>query len=112
MRTVNTLPGNLADRPTNRGCIETLKRNNRNLKQLERKFTSYIYEPTTYSLFSKSQKIREALSNLKNSNAELITLLNQEGDIKFELFEKTMLQIRSFMEIQKLIDDYSKLVRH
>ncbi|GGW44489.1 hypothetical protein [Arenibacter certesii] len=112
MRTIHSIPGNLTITPSNSGCILQLERNIEDLHQLEKQFASYIYEPTTYSLFTKSQRIRESLSSLKKSNAELMATLSREKDLKIELFEKTMLQIRSFVDIQKSFDDYCRKIRY
>lgn len=112
MKTTQSISRNQNTELTNSGCIVKLERANKDLQQLERQFTSYIYEPTTYSLFDKSQTIRQSLSSLKDTNAELIATLKREKELKIELFEKTISQIRSFMEVQKSFDDYSRQLRH
>lgn len=112
MKTAQTISRNLINRPSNNRCILKLERNNKNLQQLEKQFSSYIYEPTTYLLFTKYQKIRQSLTTLKKNNAELIASLKRERDLKIDLYEKTMLLNRSFLEIQKLFDEYSRQLRY
>jgi len=101
-----------SNRPSNTGCILKLERANKDLQQLEKQLTSYIFEPNTYMLFIKSESIRQNLSLLKNSNNELIKALRREKDLKIELFERTIAQIRSFVEIKSSVDEYSRLLRY
>ena len=42
---------------------------------------------------------------------ELIKALKREKDLKIELFEKTMAQIRSYLEVQKSVEEYSNMLR-
>src|SRR5690606_37400333 len=104
----NKLPA----RTSNTGCILKLERTNKDLQQLEKKLTSYIFEPNTYMLFIKSESIRQNLNALKNTNAELIKALKCESYLKIELFERTIAQIRSFIEIKSSVDEYSQLLRY
>ncbi len=112
METTPKMSRNLINRPSKSGCIQKLERTNNDLSQLERKLTSYVCEPNTYTLFIKSESLRQALSNLKKSNAELIKALKREKDLKIDLFERTIVQIRSFMEIQKSVEEYNSMLRY
>lgn len=97
---------------SNTGCILKLERTNKDLQQLEKQLMSYILEPNTYILFIQSESIRQNLNVLKNTNTELIKALKRERYLKVELFEKTIAQIRSFMEIKNSVDEYSQLLRY
>ncbi len=79
---------------------------------MERQFSSYIYEPNTYSLFTKLETIRTSLSNLKKGNAELLANLQKKKALKIQQIHKTKEQIYSFMELKKLFDDYTKQLRY
>ena len=112
METTPKISRNLINRPSNSGCILKLERTNNDLCQLERKMTSYVCEPNTYTLFMKSETLRQTLRSLKNTNAELIKALKREKDLKIELFDKTMVQVRSFLEVQKSVEEYSNMLRY
>ncbi|ASO07742.1 hypothetical protein GQ41_1052 [Arenibacter algicola] len=112
METTPKISRNLISRPSNSACILKLERTNNDLCQLERKMTSYVCEPNTYNLFIKSETLRQTLQSLKNTNAELIKALKREKDLKIDLFEKTMAQIRSYLEIQKSVEEYSNMLRY
>jgi len=112
METTPKMSKNLLYRPSKSGCILKLERTNNDLSHLEKKMTSYVCEPNTYTLFIKSESLRQTLRSLKNSNAELINALKREKDLKIDLFEKTMDQVRSFMEIQKSVEEYSSMLRY
>ncbi|MCM4166291.1 hypothetical protein KCTC52924_03219 [Arenibacter antarcticus] len=116
MKSVQTISRNLIDRSSIGSsishCVLKLERNKKDLQQLEKQFGSYIYEPTTYSLFAKSEAIKRSIISLKNNNLELISALKRERDLKIELFEKTLLQIRSFMEIKNSVNEYCKQLRY
>ena|SRR5690606_3454635 len=101
----------LPNKTSNIGCILKLERTNKDLQQLEKQLTSYIFEPNTYMLFIKSESIRQNLRALKNTNAELIKALKREKYLKIELFERTTAQVRSFMEIKSSMEEYSRLLR-
>jgi hypothetical protein len=93
-------------------CILKLERTDKDLHQLEKQLTSYIFEPNTYMLFIKFESIRQNLSTIKKANSELIKALKREKYLGIELFEKTMIQIRSFVEIKSSVDEYSRLLRY
>jgi len=114
METTEKITNNnkLPAKTSNTGCIIKLERTNKDLQQLEKQLTSYIFEPNTYMLFIKSESIRQNLNVLKNTNAELIKVLKRERYLKIELFEKTITQIRSFMDIKSSMDEYSRLLRY
>ncbi|MCK0145830.1 hypothetical protein MWU78_09260 [Arenibacter sp. F26102] len=109
---IRKISKNLINRPSNSGCILKLERTNNDLQQLEKKMTSYVYEPNTYTLFIKSETLRQTLESLKNTNAELIKALKREKDLKIELFEKTMAQVRSYLELQNSVEEYCNLLRY
>lgn len=102
----------LPTRLSKTSCILKLERTNKDVQQLEKKLTSYIFEPNTYMLFIKSESIRQNLRLLKNANSELIKTLEREKYLRIDLFERTIAQIRSFVEIKSSVDEYSKLLRY
>ena len=102
----------LPTRLTKTSCILKLERTNKDVQQLEKKLTSYIFEPNTYMLFIKSESIRQNLRLLKSANSELIKILEREKYLRIDLFERTIAQIRSFVEIKSSVDEYSKLLRY
>lgn len=110
--TERIITNKLSARASNTGCILKLERTGRDLQQLEQKIMSYIFEPNTYILFIKSESIRQNLSALKITNAELITALKCERYLRIELLERTIAQIRSFMNIKSAVDEYSRLLRY
>lgn len=112
METTEKINNKLPATASNMGCILKLERTNKDLQQLEKQLMSYVFEPNTYMLFIKSESIRQNLSVLKNTNAELIKTLKRERYLKIELFERTIAQIRSFMEIKNSVDEYSQLLRY
>ncbi|RTE52034.1 hypothetical protein EHW67_17705 [Arenibacter aquaticus] len=112
METTPKMSKNLLYRPSKSGCILKLERTNNDLSYLEKKMTSYVCEPNTYTLFIKSESLRQTLRSLKHANAELIKALKREKDLKIDLFEKTMDQIRSYMELQKSVEEYSSMLRY
>lgn len=97
---------------SNIGCILKLERTNNDLQQLEKQLMSYIFEPNTYILFIKSESIRQNLSLLRNANTELIKALKRERYFRIELFERTVAQMRSFMEVKNSVDEYCSLLRY
>ena len=101
----------LPARTSNTGCILKLERTNKDLQQLEKQLTSYIFEPNTYVLFIESESIRQNLRVLRTTNMELIKTLKREKYLKIELFERTTAQIRSFMEIKNSMEEYGRLLR-
>lgn len=109
--TEKTTNNKLIARTSNSGCILKLERTNKDLQQLEKQLASYIFEPNTYILFIMSESIRQNLNVLKHANAELIKALKGERYLKIELFEKTIAQIRSFMQIRSSVNEYYRLLR-
>ena len=112
MKTTQATYRNLSTRYTKNYCIKKLEKNYKALQEMERQFSSYIYEPNTYSLFTKLETIRTSLSNLKKGNAELLANLQKKKALKIQQIHKTKEQIYSFMELQKLFDDYTKQLRY
>ncbi len=112
MKTTQATYRNLSTRYTKNYCIKKLEKNYKALQEMERQFSSYIYEPNTYSLFTKLETIRTSLSNLKKGNAELLANLQKKKALKIQQIHKTKEQIYSFMELKKLFDDYTKQLRY
>jgi chromosome segregation ATPase len=89
-----------------------LERHQNDLSQLRRKLSSYICEPTTYSLFERLESLKNALEKLRHDNAEIITNVQGHRRNMEDYILRIKHQFVQFNLLQQGVDEYIEGARH
>lgn len=104
-----TTTGPISRVPTNSGSTNALlrlERNNRSLLSLEEKLKSYVCEPKTRSLYHRLESLKQNLSNLKNSNLEIIKALKDHTMFFEDAKECIREQIENYKSLELKVLEY------
>jgi len=88
-----------------------LERNQREVRQLRNKLSSYVCEPRTYNLFERIETLKTGLDRLSNSNLEIIQALKERKKSVEDYVENVKQQFSEFHELQQGVHDYVQGVR-
>ncbi|WP_149275825.1 hypothetical protein [Pareuzebyella sediminis] len=83
-----------------------LERTQEDLEQLQAKLRSYRYEPKTYSLFERFDKLRRALEALSHANREIISAIREHRRTIDDYAERALKQIHDFHRLHKGVEEY------
>ncbi|MCG2461298.1 hypothetical protein K8352_11110 [Flavobacteriaceae bacterium F89] len=111
MKTALLRKHHLAKETNRDNCILKLERNNKELKQLKAKLSSYMVEPRTYSLFQQIEYLRNRMEYLKNTNQEILATLKEPRKSFTDMMDSIKKQFREFTELQKGVDEYIHIAR-
>ncbi len=111
MKTASLRNHHLAKEANRDNCIIKLERNNKELKQLKAKLSSYVLEPRTYSLFQQIEYLKSRMEYLKNTNQEILASLREPRKSFTDLMDSIKQQFKEFTELQQGVDDYIHIAR-
>lgn len=88
-----------------------LELNQKDVKRLRGKLSSYRCEPTTYSLFERIELLRSGLDNLSRTNTEIIASLREKKKKIDYYVECAKEQFSEFNNLHNGIEEYMKGTR-
>ena len=83
-----------------------LERTQEDLEQLQAKLRSYRYEPKTYSLFERANRLRKALEALSIANREIISAIREHRRTIDDYAERALKQIDDFHQLHQGVEEY------
>lgn len=89
-----------------------LERNQREVRQLKTKLSSYICEPCTYALFERIETLKTGLERLSIKNQEIIQALKERRKSVEDYMENVRQQFTEFHELQQGVHDYIQGMRN
>lgn len=83
-----------------------LERTQEDLEQLQAKLNSYRYEPKTYSLFERIDRLKRALEALSHANREIISAISEHRRTIDDYAERVIKQIHEFHRLHAGVEEY------